>query len=462
MLRYWTTRYLITLCIGLIVIGIVSALFIRHFTIEHRLNNTIFMAEQLADRIVNMHEGRLVPREEDLPSRGLEERFNYTYYIVDNDGVIISSSRFLGPRVSNILPAAIVNNEKQVQKIQSDAQTRTNLYLVKAPIELNDIRLGWVIVTQPAEEIEEVNQEYGLLAIMLVSLALLGWVAIYFVSRRVSAPINHVAQAAKKIQAGEYNVELHDDVNEQEVYELVHSFKDMASRLEQLEGLRTELLAGVTHELKTPVTSISGLLQALKDDVVTGEDAKEFLEISLKETARMQKMIGDLLEFNTFAVNQFSVKKTPHSINDLMEELTHYWKVTQEDERINLVVDLVEEDIEVEVDEVRLQQIMTNLLNNGKQSMECGGTIQVMLKKQPSNVEIFVKDEGVGIPEGEQELVFERFYRGNNKKFKVRGLGLGLPFSKMLAKAMDGDLLLVESSSNGTSFKVVLPYNNNK
>ena len=80
---------------------------------------------------------------------------------------------------------------------------------------------------------------------------------------------------------------------EQEVYELIHSFKEMTSKLEKLEALRTELLAGVTHELKTPITSISGLLQAMKDDVVSGEEAKEFLKISLNETEKMKKMVED-------------------------------------------------------------------------------------------------------------------------------------------------------------------------
>src|SRR5690625_4132328 len=125
-----------------------------------------------------------------------------------------------------------------------------------------------------------------------------------------------MAQAAEQIKEGNYQITLkEEDVQELEVYELIHAFKEMSQRLEQLETLRTELLAGVTHELKTPVTSISGLIQAVNDDVVEGEEAKEFIEISLKETTKMKKMVEDLLAFNSFAANAvpLSMKKYKRS-----------------------------------------------------------------------------------------------------------------------------------------------------
>jgi signal transduction histidine kinase len=168
------------------------------------------------------------------------------------------------------------------------------------------------------------------------------------------------------------------------------------------------------------------------------------------------------LDFNSFSVNQFSIIKEPQYMNTVIEETTYQWRITQEDERIQLNVHLLDEDELMDMDGMRLKQVLINLLNNAKQSIEQTGTISVTLQKERETIGIIVKDSGVGIPYDEQDLIFERFYRGENKKFKVRGLGLGLPFSRMIAKALGGDLLLVESSPEGSTFIVILPIVENK
>jgi len=101
--------------------------------------------------------------------------------------------------------------------------------------------------------------------------------------------------------------------------------------------------------------------------------------------------------------------------------------------------------------------VLTNLLNNAKQAVGKKGTIKLVLYETDSDMRLDVKDDGQGIPLAEQSLVFERFFRGSNKKDKVRGLGLGLSFSRMIAKALGGDLVLGESSPQGSTFTLILP-----
>nr|WP_246593689.1 HAMP domain-containing sensor histidine kinase [Evansella tamaricis] len=451
------------MCVGLVIIGIISALWIRQSTIEHRLHTMTIIAEEWANRIIHNDQDQLETRGGELPEFQ-PERFNSNIYITNLDGRIIQQ-RTIGFQFVRAIPQDILQKDNETQKIQLSGrrgETET-LYLVKVPVIWETIHIGWVVVTQPEREVAAVDQEYHLLIVMLISLALLGWGVIYYISRKLSDPIKSVASAAKQIQAGEYTVKLNEnDINEKEVYELVHSFKDMAGRLDQLEAIRTELLAGVTHELKTPVTSISGLLQALKDEVVTGEEAAEFLDISLKETNRMQMMIRDLLEFNSFASGQFPVKKEWESINHVVFDIVNQWNLTEGNNNWHprVIVNPLENDVSIPVDILRLQQIIINLLNNAKQALEGEGEITISLNLNQDFVVIFVEDTGAGIPQSDQEMIFERFYRGENKKYKVRGLGLGLPFSKMLAKAHNGDLQLVESKPHdGTTFKIELPRN---
>nr|WP_236838576.1 ATP-binding protein [Caldalkalibacillus salinus] len=446
--------------VGLVVIAIISAIWIRHQTLEHRLNIMEFMAEETVHRMVNIEEHR-VPPEAEL-HRVLRESGRYMdmdsqpfMYIVNTKGNVLFSNLPRSPLEQQIHPA-IVNSEEDIQSMTIE-ESGEAIYIVKKPIVAEDFLIGWVVLIETKANLTKVNQEYRQLSIMIIGLALLGWAAIYFLSKKLAKPITGVAQAAQQVKEGDYDIDLPEDVQEKEVYDLIHSFKDMSQKLKQLESLRTELLAGVTHELKTPVTSISGLLQALNDGVVEEEEAKEFLEISLKETAKMKKMVEDLLAFNTFAANAIPVTTEPHAIDKVLQDFIRQWEVVHEEEAIQISLSLLNEPIQVRVDLIRLQQMMTNLLTNATHAMDGEGTIDITLGKTQHNVTIDVSDNGIGIPEEDQPFIFERFYRGDNKKFEIGGLGLGLPFSKMVAQSLGGDLTLKDSTSSGTTFRITLP-----
>lgn len=421
------------------------------------------VAQEVADRIVTT-DGRIV-----IPAvlkEVVEERSKFLHleeppltYVIDTEGRVLSDKdHFRGPKkrqppVQQLPPSFYKSREVE---IELDGDRVQKAYAISEPIRSGEEVLGYVVMVTLEENLAEVNQEYRLLAIMLVSLALLGWLVIYYLSRKLSAPIKEVVQAARLVSDGNYDISLKQEAKEKEIHELTDSFQQMAVKLQHLEKLRSELLAGVTHDLKTPVTSISGLIQAVKDEVVDGNEAREFLDISLKEIHRLQRMIGDLLDFNSFSAGAIPIRKERVSVNELLEDIARQWANTQVDKTFDLTLEL--EDVEAEVDPLRIEQILINLLNNGRQALsKGGGTLSISLQQIETNILIKVQDTGSGIPENEQALIFERFYRGEEKKLRVRGLGLGLPFSKMLANAQGGDLYLKESSSSGTIFILAFP-----
>ncbi|MGA9226825.1 MAG: HAMP domain-containing sensor histidine kinase, partial [Mesobacillus sp.] len=374
-------------------------------------------------------------------------------YITDLDGNVLN----LGPshrgpgggpgRTSGQVPPEVIESEDTVQELEVNG---IDVYAVKSPLTVDERQTGWVVVMQSKSDLSNVDQEYRLLTILLVGLGLLGWGVIYLLSKKIIKPIQDVARAAAKVREGDYDITLDTEPNELELYELVTSFKEMTNRLIQLEQMRAELLAGVTHDLKTPVTSISGLVQAVRDGIVTGEERQEFLDITLKEIQRLQTMIADLLDFNSLAAGAFTIRTENCNMNKLIKEIGRQWQVTQ-NELVDLKVIVPDHPINKMTDPLRLQQIMINLLNNSFQAIGKNGSISIIL----SNGRIDIKDTGSGIPEAEQAYVFERFFRGEKKKLKVRGLGLGLPFSKMLARALGADLILKETSQQGTTFSIV-------
>ncbi|SHK58577.1 HAMP domain-containing sensor histidine kinase [Desulforamulus aeronauticus] len=458
LLQYWTTRYLITLCFGLLILGIISSLFIQYNARQKRIESIRLLATEIAESTATS-EGKIridptLPREIDRLQRFLGLDKNLFLVIMDTNRNLLFSTPFLPPRELLEVTSLLMENEKDVEKFT--LQTEGDFYFFKQEIKNNTKVLGSVMILHPVREPPRSQEEFQLLVFMLVGLGLLGWGIIYLLTKSLAKPIKDVADAAKRIVTGDYNIQLHESTKEQEIYELIRSFKEMAERLRQMERMRTELLAGVTHELKTPVASISGLIQAVKDEVVTAEEAKEFLSISLKETMRLQHMVEDLLDFNSFVIGDISIHKERHNVQKLIQEITHQWLIGQEDDRIVINTLFRDEQLMVDTDAMRLQQILYNLFNNAKQVFVAGGKIDLTVYRQDKNIYLDVTDNGAGIPEEEQPLIFEKFFRGKAKKDKVRGLGLGLSFSKTLAKALGGDLILKNSSSEGTTFTLVL------
>ncbi|UFJ40857.1 HAMP domain-containing histidine kinase [Brevibacillus humidisoli] len=460
LLQFWTTRYLLILCVGLLVIGIISTYWIKHSVTEKRLGMMKLIAEELADRIVDDEYGRIriaptLPRLIASRERFLEPDSKIIVFVISQNRQILFKPKGFPPHVS-LPPSLFVppNEESAVETITG--MNDDTLHLVKRKIVSNGATIGWVALLLHEEDLTQNKEQMQFLIIMLGSLGLLGWGVIYLLTRKLSRPIKEVADAAKQIVSGNYDVALQPDVKELELYELIDSFKEMADRLRQLEMMRTELLAGVTHELKTPVTSISGLIQAVQDGIVTGEEAKEFLQICTKETNRLQKMVEDLLDFNSLAVGEITVRKERQNMNQLVQEIVYQWTIGHEENRFTLRTHLPDETISADTDPMRIQQILYNLLNNAKQAIGEEGTIDVFLRQQDDYIQVDVQDNGSGIPEQEQHLIFERFFRGAEKKHRVRGLGLGLPFSKMIAKALGGDLLLTKSTPGKGSIFTLL------
>lgn len=454
MLTYWTRNYVLTLAVGLVLLFVVSALWIRHTTTEHRVEMMELIAEEMVSRITNMAAGvgpeQVDPYIDRREADSMRE-INPIVYITNASGEVVTTNRPFPPGLSFDFKKLMADDSNTL-RVKNDGKLYT---IIKRSVTIEEKVVGYVFTVEANDKLTAVKQEYGLLALVIFSIGLLGWGAIYKLSKRLSKPILDVAAAAKLIEKGIYQISLPEELKEKEVDELVTSFKEMVIRLEQLEKTRTELLAGVTHELKTPVTSISGLLQAVRDDVVTGVEAKAFIEMAFDETTKMKTMVGDLLSFNSFAVDAVPVKMELFEVNELLEDILRPWKATHP--HINLHVHVLPIREDIAVDRVRFQQILVNLLTNAEQAMDENGEIRVSLQFIGNTIAVDVQDFGCGIPVEEQPLIFERFYRGDQKKYKVRGLGLGLALSKMMAQSIGGDLSLLESSEKGTTFRLTIP-----
>lgn len=453
LLSYWTIRYFIILCIGFVIIALAAIYWVRDTTMDNRIRTAGLLGQEVADRVTTSSGQISIPPNLDYIINNRLRFFN----IDDGTCLIITDKQ------GNLMFSRPAITEKQMYNKLSDdlSQARDERFMsINTPIDnSSNQQIGQVSILQSKKSLTYSPKELMFIFVLLGMLILAGWLTIYLLSRKLSRPLSGVAEAAQQICAGNYDVKLNIHTRETEIQELVSSFEEMAQRLKHLEEWRALSLAGVTHELKTPVTSIKGLMMAVRDDVVSGDEAHEFLDIALKESDRMERMVADLLDYNAFASGSVEVRRDKLDLQLLIREVAHQWKLTHEMNEIDIQLDLPTEPMYTTGDSLRIQQIIVNLLNNGFQAADHSSCIRFTIRMFADNdrLHVEVTDNGSGVAPEDQYHIFERFYRGEKKKRSVRGLGLGLTYSQLLARAQGGDLLLRRSSSAGSTFALELP-----
>lgn len=358
------------------------------------------------------------------------------------------------PSVTVLLPAP-------VQPAESKKETREILTLKDATwlrvgvpyYEQNAVAGMYYVSTRLNNDLVHT---YITIMVSIGIITLCGWAIVYVLSRSLTQPLRQLALAAEQISAGNYEPSLPDAsrIKEAEISQLIHSFDEMANRLGQLERMRTDLLAGVSHELRTPVTSIRGMIQAVKDGVVSGEAADEFMQISMDEAKRLQTMVNDLLDFSSMEAGAVHTEKHTINVSELLDQLLAQVRTLPAFANIEVSISLEHSDLIWVGDESHFKQILLNLLGNSAAAKAT--RIEIKVEHQSDQLTIDVTDNGKGIPDAEAPFIFERYYRGDSKRKKKYGLGLGLTISRLLAKTHGGNVELVRSSQAGTVFRLTL------
>ncbi|MFG0212295.1 ATP-binding protein [Brevibacillus porteri] len=351
-------------------------------------------------------------------------------------------------------PAQPVDKTKEIREVVA---TKGATWLrVGVPYYEHNAVAGTYYVSTPLNN--DLVHTYITIMVSIGIITLCGWAIVYVLSRSLTQPLRQLAIAAEQISSGNYTPSLPNSskIKEAEISQLIHSFDDMAKRLGQLERMRTDLLAGVSHELRTPVTSIRGMIQAVKDGVVKGADADEFMQISMDEAKRLQTMVNDLLDFSSMEAGEVFAEKQSVQIDSTLDQIVAQVQTLPSFADVSVTVNPAGPGIVWIGDESHVKQILLNLLGN---SAAANATqINISVYNQSDFLSIDVTDNGKGIPESEVPFIFERYYRGDSKRKKKQGLGLGLTISRLLAKTHGGNVELVQTSPEGTTFRLTLAH----
>ena len=238
---------------------------------------------------------------------------------------------------------------------------------------------------------------------------------------------------------------------------LIIVFQDITQE-HKLDNMRKEFVANVSHELKTPITTIKSYTETLMENEIDKEVEKRFLQVIDSESDRMARLVRDLLQLSNIDYKKASWKKSNINIGSLLRDNVSKLHLLIQEKEQTVSLNIEEDLPEIAVDKDGIEQVILNIISNAIKYTDDKGTIDISAYLEGGNVTIRVKDNGMGIPAADQERIFERFYRVEKGRSRdMGGTGLGLSIAKEITEAHGGSIKLESKVSEGTEITIKLP-----
>jgi signal transduction histidine kinase len=295
----------------------------------------------------------------------------------------------------------------------------------------------------------------------LVGALLIGLLAIWLLTRNLRDLV-HVVQRFKE---GDYKARV-KVTGTSELADLSHNFNDMADtivknidELKSVETLRRELIANISHDLRTPLAIMKGYVETLllKNDTISSEERKQYLETTLSSGERLSKLIAQLFEYSKLEAKQIQAEKEPFFIAELAQDIFQKYQILAKARGINMRLNASSEIPMVYADLGLVERVIQNLMDNALKFTPEGGQVNINLKAIGDKVEVRIEDNGPGIPEGEQSAIFERYGQAEQSKdTKKSGAGLGLAIAKKILELHNATINVHSRLNEGTVFSFQL------
>jgi len=475
-----TGWYSISLLLVLATFGVIAYLYTRDTLIESLdislRNETEWIRGNLEPRL-DIHKGRMrtpqrnflpppsdsdTTSQEDQPESAEDyEIWNKIYehsllnskkqfiYIFNKRGQAFYKSYNLGrdtlPSPPNLMPYQVIVSESSLagREIRL-ASLNTRFYRIR--------------VAYPEDEISEVLQNLFSIFLYLIPIVLIiSVVGGYFLAKQSLKPVDEITRTAKKITAAKLKERIQVTNSKDEIGRLAETLNDMIGRLEASFEEVTQFSMDASHELRTPLTIMRGEIEvALRENQSTAS-YKETLSSLLEEVVRMTSIIDGLILLAKSDKGIEKIKMKPTRLDILVNDIKEDADALAEQKGIDISISKLDE-ATILGDEIRLRQLILNLISNAIKYTQEGGRVTLSLERSNGNTKFVVEDNGIGIPKKDLGKIFDRFYRVDRSRSRLPdGLGLGLSISKWIAEAHGGKLLVESEVSVGSKFTVVLP-----
>lgn len=277
-------------------------------------------------------------------------------------------------------------------------------------------------------------------------------------AKKILKPINQINWAMQKVASGNFDVQL-ETCREDEIGELTKNFNVMVKDLSKIEVLQKDFINNMSHEMKTPISSIKGFAQLLEKIDVTEEERKEYIEIIVEESDRLLNISSNILKLSKLQNKEKLNNKKDVNISEQIKKVVVLLENKRAEKQIEIKYDLPT--TVINGDEELLHQVWMNLLDNAIKFTHNHGHINIEIQPKGKNAVVYIKDDGIGMTNTEKRKAFERFYQVD-ESHGSEGSGLGLAIVKRIITLSGGEIKIESKKGKGTTFIVELPYKESK
>ncbi|MDO5388314.1 MAG: HAMP domain-containing sensor histidine kinase [Clostridia bacterium] len=394
----------------------------------------------------------------------LDKYMDYSFIVTDSNMNVIAWSK----DISSIRPKDCISRFSGYENVMAgkpqwikgdiDNIYNQSRYILCYPTVQNGNVKAVVFVSVPLSELtSNINRVYIVVAFFLLLSVVLGFVTIHWTVNEFVIPIRKLSEAAKYISKGNFDekIEIDDSIND-ELTQLCRSFNTMAENLAGLEKRRREIISNISHDLRSPITSVRGFLQAMLDGTISEDKYRHYIEIIYNETGRLQKLSDSILDLNKLDDSANALNMTSFDINAVADEAVKLMSGKADAKNIKLYKFCKKNEIWVYGDIEKIKRVIINLLDNGIKFTQ-GGYVSLSTDIEGNKAVISVEDTGIGLSEEEQSRVFERLYKADSSRgMDKNGSGLGLAIVKEFVKAHKQNIEIESKKGRGSKFTFTL------
>ena len=328
-----------------------------------------------------------------------------------------------------------------------------NMLSVYAPITSQYKVRGYVVINYPMSRLQmSCNSLLNISFITLCILFLLSLIILIFFTEMVYIPLKKITYATEQYATGNMHYEFSID-SEDEMGYLAACLSYMASEIARSEDDQKKFVANVSHDFRSPLTSIKGYLEAMLDGTIPPEMHEKYLGIVLNETERLTKLTNSLLTLNNLNTKGMMLNRTDFDINRTIRNVAATFEGTCKAKKIAIELVLTGDVLYVNADLDKIQQVLYNLLDNAIKFSHHDSVIKIETSEKKNKVFVSVKDTGIGIPKEDLKLIFDRFYKSDASRGKdKKGTGLGLSITKEIIQAHEEHINVISTPEVGSEF----------
>jgi len=379
----------------------------------------------------------------------------------DERTLIISSNMFGnfrpfkngGKEIEHFFNMFSEGNDKVLEVIHDD-RLRARLVVYGSKLVGADGEEAYLYINAPIERLDATSSvlQDQLIIITILSL-IIAIVLGYFIAKRFAKPITKMNETSKRLAKGDYEV-VFEGGEYTEIDELADTLNYTTNELKKTDELRKDLIANVSHDLRTPLTIIKAYAEMIRD--ISGENKEkrdEHAKVIIDETDRLSNLVNDLLDLSKLESGNIEIKLEQFNFTELITTILKRFKILEEQEEYKFICDELEKEINVYADASKIEQVLYNLLNNAVKHTGEDRKITIKLEESEEKIKVSIIDTGKGIATEELEKVWDRYYRSSKDRTrKNEGTGIGLSIVKNILELHEVDFGINSTVGIGTEF----------